>query len=147
MQNLSFWIVLIVAIALLVLLFFVMRRINKKAEARQLEQQETMEQYKQTINMLVIDKKKLRIKDTDLPQQVKDSTPWYGSLFKMPIVKARVGTKMMTFIAEKEVFDVIPIKKEVKATVSGLYITNVRAIRGTLEKPAAKKGFFAKLRK
>ena len=35
--------------------------------------------------------------------------------------------------------------KEVKATVSGLYITGVRGIRGPLEKPVKKRGFFARL--
>lgn len=51
----------------------------------------------------------------------------------------------MLFIAENEIFAEIPVKKEVKATVSGLYITGVRGIRGPLEKPVKKRGFFAKL--
>ena len=35
-------------------------------------------------------------------------------------------------------FEEIPVKKEVKATVSGLYITGVRGLRGPLEKPQGK---------
>ena len=44
----------------------------------------------------------------------------------------------MTFIADKKVYEIIPVKKEVKATVSGLYITDVRGIRGPLEAPKKK---------
>ena len=52
----------------------------------------------------------------------------------------------MTLIADEQIFDEIPVKKEVKATVSGLYITAVRGLRGPIEKPdKKKKGFRAKL--
>jgi hypothetical protein len=53
----------------------------------------------------------------------------------------------MSLIADEAVFDEIPVKKEVKATVSGLYITAVRGLRGPIEKPEKKKkGFRAKMR-
>ena len=45
----------------------------------------------------------------------------------------------MTLIADEQIYDDIPVKKEVKATVSGLYITGVRGLRGPLEKPVKKK--------
>ncbi len=35
----------------------------------------------------------------------------------------------MTLIADEQIYDEIPVKKEVKATVSGLYITGVRGLR------------------
>ena len=41
----------------------------------------------------------------------------------------------MSLIADEAIFDLIPIKKEVKATVSGIYITKVTGVRGALEKP------------
>ena len=47
----------------------------------------------------------------------------------------------MSLIADEQIFDEIPLKKEVKASVSGIYITAVRGIRGPLEKPKKKKGF------
>ena len=61
-------------------------------------------------------------------------------------MKAKVGPKVMTMIADEKIFDEIPVKKEVRATVSGLYITGVKGLRGPLEKPPVKKkGFRAKL--
>ena len=53
----------------------------------------------------------------------------------------------MTFIADARVFEMIPVKKEVKATISGLYITDVKGVRGTvLETPKAKEGFFKRMK-
>ena len=43
---------------------------------------------------------------------------------KLPIVKAKVGPRVMSFICDAAIFDTVPIKKEVKAVISGLYITS-----------------------
>ena len=88
--------------------------------------------------MLIIDKKRMRLKDAGLPQQVLAQTNKLMQRSKLPIVKAKVGSRVMTFIADEKVFEEIPVKKEVKATVSGLYITGVRGLRGPLEKPQGK---------
>ena len=100
----------------------------------------------QTVSMLIIDKKKMKIKDSGLPQAVIDQTPKYMRWSKLPIVKAKVGPRIMTLIADESVFDTIPLKKEVKATVSGIYITAVKGVRGPLEKPEGKKSFRAKMK-
>ena len=105
-----------------------------------------MEAIKQTVSMLIIDKKKMRLKDSGLPQMVIDQTPKLMRRTKMPVVKAKVGPRIMTLICDAAIFDQIPVKKEVKATVSGIYITGVRGIRGPLETPQKKKkGFWGKM--
>ena len=96
--------------------------------------------------MLVIDKKRLPIKQSGLPQMVIDQTPKMMRRTKLPIVKAKVGPKVMSLIADESVFDYIPVKKEVKATVSGIYITKVTGVRGPLEKPEGKKSWRTKLK-
>ena len=48
----------------------------------------------------------------------------------------------MTLIADEKVFDLIPVKKEVKVVISGIYITAIKSARGGLEKPQKKQGFF-----
>ena len=40
----------------------------------------------------------------------------------MPIVKAKIGPRVMSLMCDPKVFDQIPIKAEVKAEVSGIYI-------------------------
>ena len=64
---------------------------GKKAQKKQAEQQEALEANKQTVSMLVIDKKRMRLKDSGLPQMVIDQTPKYMRRSKLPVVKVKVG--------------------------------------------------------
>ena len=122
---------LVVLIAAMVALYF----LGKKAQTRKEEQDQQMAAIAQVVPMLIIDKKRMKIKDSGLPQAVIDQTPKMMRWSKLPIVKAKVGPKVMTLIADESIFEMIPVKKEVKATVSGLYITKVTGVRGPLEKP------------
>ena len=133
---------LAITIGVMVALYFV----GKKAQAKKDEQEAQMAAVAQSVSMLIIDKKKMKLKDSGLPQAVIDQTPWYMRWTKLPVVKAKVGPKVMTLIADEAIFAEIPVKKEVKATVSGIYITAVRGLRGPLEKPAGKKTWRMKLK-
>ena len=130
-------IILVILIAAIVALYF----FGKKAQKKKDEQDAQMAAVAQTYSMLIIDKKKMKLKDSGLPQQVIDQTPKYLRWTKLPIVKAKIGPKVMTLIADDAIFADIPVKKEVKATVSGLYITGVKGLRGPLEKPEGQKSF------
>ena len=130
------WLIILAAVAAVIIVLVIL---GKKAKKRQAEQEEQIEASKQVISMLVIDKKKLRVKESGLPQMVIDQTPKLMRRTKLPIVKAKVGPKIMTFIADSRVYEVIPIKKEIKATVSGLYIVGAKGIRGPLEIPKKKR--------
>ena len=112
---------------------------KKKLRKKQDEQQAQIQANKQTVSMLVIDKKRMPLKDSGLPQMVIDQTPKLMRRSKLPIVKAKVGPKINILIADEKVFDLIPVKKEIKAEVSGLYIVGVKGIRGSLEAPQKKK--------
>ncbi|WP_373214754.1 hypothetical protein [Ruminococcus sp. 5_1_39BFAA] len=137
-------VILVVLIGLLIGLYF----FGKKTQKKQEEQQAQIEASKQTVSMLVIDKKRMPLKDSGLPQMVIDQTPKLMRRSKLPIVKAKVGPKISILIADEKVYDLIPVKKEIKAEVSGLYIVGVKGIRGNLETPVKKKkGFFARLKK
>ena len=135
-------IILVILIAVLVVLYFLGKRAQKKQE----ENQAQIEAAKQTVNMLIIDKKRLRIKESGLPQMVIDQTPKLMRRTKLPIVKAKIGPRIMTMVADEKIFDLIPLKKEVKATISGIYITDVRSVRGTLEQPKQKEKFFQRMK-
>ena len=137
-------IVLIVIAVVLVVAFIVLTILGKKAQKRKEEQDEQIAAASQTVNMLIIDKKRMKLKDAGLPQQIIEQTPKLMRRSKLPVVKAKVGPRVMSLIADEQIFDEIPLKKEVKASVSGIYITAVRGIRGPLEKPKKKKGFRAR---
>ena len=139
--------VLVVIAIILVVLMAVMYYYGKKLSRQQAEQQPIIDANTQDVSMLIIDKKRMRIKDAGLPQAVVDQTPKMMRRSKLPIVKAKVGPKIMTLIADDACFDLIPLKKEVKATVSGIYITKVAGVRGPLEKPEGKVSWRTKLKR
>lgn len=120
--------------------------LGKKAEKKQAEQQEQLDAVKQTVSMLIIDKGRVRLRDAGFPPIVVENTPKYLRRSKVPVVKAKVGPKVMTLMCDAQIYPIIPVKKEVKATISGIYITGVKGLRGPLETPEKKKGFFARLR-
>ena len=139
-------IVLLVITAILVIGLVVLYFVGKKLQKRQEEQQVQLDAAAQTVSMLIIDKKKMKLKDSGLPQAVVEQTPKLMRGSKVPVVKAKAGPKIMTFLCDAAIFDSIPVKKEVKAVVSGLYITSVRGLRGPIVSAApAKKSLRAKL--
>ena len=139
-------IVLLVILAILIIACIVLYFLRKKAEKKQAEQQEQLDAVKQTVSMLIIDKGRVRLRDAGFPPIVVENTPKYLRRSKVPVVKAKVGPKVMTLMCDAQIYPIIPVKKEVKATISGIYITGVKGLRGPLETPEKKKGFFARLR-
>lgn len=128
-------VITIILVIALIALYFVGKKLQKKKD----ESDRQMAAAAQTVPMLIIDKKKMKLKDAGLPAIVYEQTPKLLRRQKVPIVKAKVGPKIQTFMCDAAVFDDIPLKKEVRVTVSGLYITNVKGMRKPLEKPEGKK--------
>ncbi len=135
-------IVAITALACAALYFF-----GKRAQKKQEDSQAQMDAMKQTVPLLVIDKKKMKLKSAGLPPIILEKTPFYLRFSKVPVVKAKVGPKVMTLMCDAKVYDMIPVKKEIKADISGIYITGVRGIRGPLEVPEKKKKKWYSLKK
>lgn len=136
-------IVLLVILAILVVALVVLYFLGRKAQKRQEQQQAQIDAMKQTVSMLIIDKKRMKLKDSGLPQAVLAQTPKLLRGSKLPIVKAKVGPQIMSLVCEEKIFDSVPIKKEVKAVVSGIYITDVKGLHGKpIVTPQKKKGFF-----
>lgn len=132
----SITLVLLIAV---IVLFFVGKRMDKK----QAEQQKQIDAARQNMTMLIIDKKRVRFKDAGFPQSVVDQAPKMTRLLKVPVVKAKVGPQIVTLIADDKIFDSIPVKKEVKAVISGMYIVSVKLAHGKQElQPVKKKNFF-----
>lgn len=147
--TMAVWkIVLIVVLVVLAALFIALLIIGNKMRKRQEEQQAQIDAAKQIMSMLIIDKKIMKMSEAGLPKIVMDQTPKYMRRTKLPIVKAKIGPKVMTLIADNKVFDELPVKAEVKAEVSGIYIVGLKSVRGgkAAPAPAKKKGFMAKLR-
>ncbi len=136
-------IVLLIILAILIIALIVLYFLGKKAQKRQEQQQQQIDAMKQTVSMLIIDKKRMKLRDAGLPQAVLEQTPKMMRRAKLPIVKAKVGPQVMSLVCDEKIFDSVPVKKEVKAVVSGIYITDVKGLHGKpIAAPAKKKGFF-----
>ncbi len=138
-------IILAVIAAILIALYFVGNKMQKK----QMEQKEQMDAAAQQTSMLIIDKKKMKMKEAGLPKIVMEQTPKRFQGMKVPIVKAKIGPQIINLICDDGIFDDLPTKGEVKAMISGIYITEVKSIRGkkrNTEEGPKKKGFAARMR-
>ncbi|MBR1634928.1 MAG: hypothetical protein IJ682_07715 [Lachnospiraceae bacterium] len=138
-------IVLIVMLVILAGLTVGLYFLGKRMEKQRAEQQKQVAATSQQVSLLIIDKKRMRLRDAGLPNAVLDAAPWYTKRAKVPIVKVKAGPQIMNLICAEEVFDEIPTKREVKATVSGLYLTGVRGLHGRLNAEPVKKGWRARL--
>ncbi len=144
-MSYSTYIVMAILIAAVIIVIALFVRLNRRQSKKRDETQAIVDEIAQTYTVLVIDKKKVRFKDADLPQDVKEGTPRIGRLSKVPLVKVKIGPKVMNMIADNDIYDLIPVKTEIKATIAGIYITNVRGIRTGLEKKPERKGFMGRL--
>ncbi len=127
-------IILVILVALLIFLYFY----GKRMQERQAEQAPAFEAAKQTISILTIDKKKMRLTESGLPQIAIDQTPFYMRWMKVPVVKAKVGPRIMTLMCDPGVYEQLPLKQECKVVVSGIYIAELKSARGGI-KPVPKK--------
>ena len=138
-------IVILIIVAVIIGVFVGLYFLGKKLQTRQEEAEAQMKAAAQTFSILVIDKKKMKLSEANLPKMVLEQTPKYLRRSKVPIVKAKIGPKVMSMMCDPKVFEIIPVKKEVKAVISGIYITDVKGLRSNLE-TKQKKGFFGKIK-
>ena len=137
-MNVNPWIItaviLVIGIAVLAFLYYK----GSKMQKQQAEQKAKLLEAAQQATILVIDKKRMPLIDSGLPQVILDQTPKRARRAKVPVVKAKIGPRVMSLIADEDVYDQIPVKAEVKA------INNFR--KAPVPAPE-KKGFMAKLRR
>ena len=122
----TFIVIAVLLVGAIIALYF----LGKKAQKKQAEQEEQINATKQTYSMLIIDKKRMKLKDAGLPAVVLEQTPKLLRGRKLPIVKAKIGPQVMSLICDEKIFDLVPVKKEVKASVSGIYMVDVKGLRG-----------------
>ena len=126
-------IIVLVLIIVMIVLYFVGKKLQKKQDESQAQMQ--------AATILVIDKKRMKLKDAGLPKIVLENTPKYLRGSKVPIVKAKIGPKIMSLMCDEKIFPVLPVKKELKVMISGIYIMDVKG-RGVLENPQEKLGIW-----
>ena len=142
------WITLAIIAAVIIILFIVLSIVGRKLQKKNDAAMAEMKAAARPASMLVIDKKRMPLRDAGFPQVVIDQTPKYARRAKVPVVKAKIGPQILSLMCDEKIFDLIPVKKECKAMISGIYIMEVRGLRGVLTKDEPKKkGLFARLRR
>lgn len=115
--GIIFTVVIIIA-AILIILYFVGKKMQKKQEASQ----HLIDQNRQFISALIIDKKRTKITEANMPKSVMQQVPRRMRFQKVPLVKIKVGPQILTLFTDKRTFEALPVKKLVKLEVSGGYI-------------------------
>ncbi|MBE5895554.1 MAG: hypothetical protein IJZ00_10800 [Lachnospiraceae bacterium] len=135
--------IVLIVVAVIIVLLAILYFLGKKLEKKQAEQKMLLEANKQTVSLLVIDKKKMKVKDAQLPASIIEQVPKAARNIKTPMVKVKIGPQIMTMFCDEQIFDLVPVKKEIKAEISGIYIIGVKGVHGTvIKKDEKKKGFF-----
>ncbi len=140
------WIVTIVILAVLIALLIFLGVWGSKQQKKSEDAQRQLQEAAQPMTLLVIDKKRMKIGEANLPKVVIDNVPKYMRRSKVPIVKAKVGPRIMTFMCDEKIFDMVPVKQEIKAMVGGIYILSVKSLRGPALVAPPKKSFWQKVK-
>ncbi|MBQ1332257.1 MAG: hypothetical protein IJM13_06905 [Lachnospiraceae bacterium] len=125
----AFWVIIIIlaaVVAVLLILVF----IGKRAQKRQAQNEDIIRANAQVVSVLVIDKKKMKITQAGLPDLALAEVKWYQKIQKIPVVKVKVQNRIANVLCDVRVYDALPVKCEAKVVLSGLYITEIRSIRG-----------------
>ncbi len=133
----EWWQILLIVLAVVAVILAVLYFYGRKLQTQADSQQSLIDQSKITTKILIIDKKKMKLKDSNLPQMVQEQVPWYLKWRKMPLVKAKIGPKIQTLICDEKLFKDLPVKRNVKAEIAGLYLVGIKG--GTKEQSKNKK--------
>ncbi len=131
--------ILLILVVLLFVLLGGLYMLNRWASNKYDDQQQQIARMKERVTMYVIDKKHDNMKNVNLPKVVKENTPKLSKAMKMYFIKAKVGPQIITFFADKYLYNAIPTKKTVKAEVAGLYIVSFEGYKTPQEMKEIKK--------
>ncbi len=116
------YIILAIVIGALVAGYFFLK---KKMEAKMSVQKELVDQHKITTTILILEKRKDKLKNANIPKSVIDQIPKIYKIRKVPIVKAKIGPQVMDLLCEEEIYDKLPEKKSIKVEMAGIFIAGI----------------------
>ncbi len=117
--------ILLIVTIVVVLVVVLLYQLNKKSMRRMIQAQDFIDQNRMTVQIFVIDKKQERPSPSNMPKAVFAQMPAAVKRKKANLIRAKAGSKIVTFICDKPVYEVLPVKKNVKVVVAGMYIVSV----------------------
>ena len=133
------WDVLIIVFAVLGVVAVVLFILNRWASKRMVEHNTMLDRTKQPASIYVIDKKRDKLQNANLPKIVMEQVPKWNKFMKVYLVKAKIGPQITTLICDKEVFNALPLKKTVKADLAGMYISGFKGMKSKEEMAALRR--------
>lgn len=140
----SGWIYFLILVAILGIITFALYKYGNKQQQKQREQRQQMFDNMQVVSMLVIDKKRMKVSDAGFPKAIIDQMPKRAARAKAPVVKAKIGPRIVTLLCDEKVYDEVPVKAEIKAQISGIYIMGIKNTRNVAPPEPEKKSFLQK---
>lgn len=131
--------IIIILLVLLGVGFSILMYFNQKAGVKLGEHQEMIDRSKQTISIFIIDKKRCKIEEVNLPKLVTEQMPKHYKFLKLNFVQAKVGPQIMTLMCDKKVYEALPVKKNVKVELAGMYIVTMIGMKTDAELKQLKK--------
>ena len=113
--------------------------LNKWAAKRMTGQQEIIDRTRTVTTIYVIDKKKDKAANVNLPKAAASQMPKVYKFIKMPFVKAKIGPQIVTLMCDGKVFKALPVKKSVKVGLAGIYIVDMVGMKTEKEMKEQKK--------
>ena len=115
----------IIVIVLLAIGIFVAYRMNRKAMGQMIQAQDFIDANRQTVQIFVIDKKNEKPSPSNMPKAIFEQLPKKAKAKKAFLVRAKVGPQIVTLMCDKPVYEVMPVKKNVKVELAGMYIVSI----------------------
>ena len=125
--------ILIIVIGIVGIIAVAMYFLNRWSYNKMSEQQTMIDRNKQSATIFIIDKSRGKITEANFPKTVVDQMPKYSKLMKMNFVKAKVGPQIVTLMCEKDVYKALPVKKNVKVELAGIYISSMKGMKSKEE--------------
>jgi hypothetical protein len=101
---------------------FLRKKIQKKMD----DQQVLVNQHKVPASILVLEKRKDKITNANIPKSVMEQIPKVYKIKKVPIVKAKIGQQVMDLLCDEDVFDKLPERKTVQVDLAGIFIAAIK---------------------
>ncbi len=120
--------IIIILIILIVLVagFIGYKFLRKKIQKKMDDQQVLVEQHKVPATILVLEKRKDKITNANIPKSVMEQIPKVYKIKKVPIVKAKIGPQVMDLLCDEDVFDRLPERKAVRVDLAGIFIAAIK---------------------
>lgn len=131
--------VLIIVLAAILVAFVIVYFLGKRNQRKMEAQQRELEKNAQPVNFYIIDMKRMKIDQAGLPKVVVDNTAKIARLGRVPILKVKVGNKVMNLVCDNAVYKTLLPKQEVRAMVAGIYVVDAKRIRGPQLETSRKK--------